>query len=63
MRLVVLGCVVREVSREQASTVETHRLRTWLESVEVIEYEDSLFPVSRPKVAATNPPSPGPCST
>lgn len=45
-KLVVLGCVVREVVCERAGPVEADRLRTWLQSVEVIEYEDSLFPSS-----------------
>ncbi len=45
-RLVVLGCVVREVLSERAGPDEVDRLRTWLQSVEVIEYEDSLFPTS-----------------
>lgn len=45
-RLVVLGCVIREVLSERADPVEVDRLRLWLEGVEVIEYEDSLFPSS-----------------
>lgn len=45
-KLVVLGCVVREVLSERAGPVEVDRLRLWLKSVEVIEYEGSLFPSS-----------------
>lgn len=45
-RLVVLGCVVREILGEGAGPVEIDRLRNWLEQVEVIEYEGSLFSAS-----------------
>lgn len=45
-RRVVLECVVREILSERAGPVEADRLRMWLETVEVIEYECSLFPSS-----------------
>lgn len=45
-RQVVLGGVVREILADGAGPLETDRLRMWLEQVEVIEYEDSLFPAS-----------------
>ena len=43
---VVLGSVAREVLSERAGPVEVERLRRWMQSVEVIEYEGSLFPSS-----------------
>lgn len=45
-RQVVLGCVVCEVLSGRAGPVEAERLRSWLEGVEVIEYEGGLFPSS-----------------
>lgn len=45
-RLVVLGCVVGEILGDRAAAVESDRLRTWLEEVDLIEYEGSLFPAS-----------------
>jgi predicted nucleic acid-binding protein len=45
-RLVVLECVVREVLSERAGPVEVDRLRQWLQGVEVLESEGSLFPSS-----------------
>jgi len=43
-RHVVLKCVVRELVGERAGPVEAERLRGWLEQVEVIDFEGSLFP-------------------
>lgn len=45
-RVVVLDCVVEEVLSEHASPVEVDCLRSWLKTVEVIQYEGSLFPSS-----------------
>jgi predicted nucleic acid-binding protein len=42
-RVIVLRCVVHEVLSARAALVETERLRAWFATVEVVDYEGSLF--------------------
>lgn len=42
-QIVVLQCVAREVLSRQATPVELQRLQMWIQKVEVIDYEGSIF--------------------
>ncbi|MCH8541853.1 MAG: hypothetical protein LAT58_13950 [Opitutales bacterium] len=42
-RVVVLHCVVQELLSEKAAPGEAERLQAWLQSVEVVDYADTLF--------------------
>lgn len=45
-RHVILECVVKEVLSHRSNPIEFERLRAWVNSVEVVQYEEKIFPTS-----------------